>query len=190
MGAAMMSRMSDVARARRTSPAPVSAFSVLGLALAELARVVLALTAAEFTARTRSTSGSIGGHVRHTLDHVEALERAISRGVCCYDERVRGTAVEERPAMAVARLEDCRRRLSALDPALLDLPLALSARIGADGVTVHAPTTVAREVAFVISHTVHHAALIAVLLEDIGRVCPSRFGVAPTTPQREASCAR
>ena len=43
-------------------------------------------------------------------------------------------------------------------------------------------TTVARELAFVVSHTIHHSALVAVLLEHGSRRVPARFGVAPTTP--------
>ena len=111
--------------------------------------------------------------------------------MCCYDDRVRGTAVEDDPAMACARIAACRMRLSALDQVLLPRPLSLSARISADGVIVQAPTTVAREVAFVISHTVHHAALIAVLLEDLGCDRPDRLGLAPTTPVLgPIACAR
>lgn len=170
----------------------MNAFQVLATALDELAGAVRPLTERQFTRRERATSGSIGAHVRHCLDHVEALERAVVRGVCCYDDRVRGTAAEDDPAMARARIAACRMRLSVLDEALLPRPLSLSARISAAGVTVQAPTTVAREVAFVISHTVHHAALIAVLLEDLGLDRPDRFGLAPTTPVLEshAPCAR
>jgi uncharacterized damage-inducible protein DinB len=58
-----------------------------------------------------------------------------------------------------------------------------------DGRTVRAATTVGRELAFVINHTVHHSALVAVLLEQAGRVRPARFGLAPTTPL-EVACAR
>ncbi len=169
------------------------AFQVLAGALDDLAAAIRPLTTSEFTRRTRATSGSIGGHVRHCLDHVEALERAIVRGACCYDDRVRGTAVEDSVATACARLAASRMRLAALDPALLAAPLALTARIDAQGASVQSPTTVAREVLFVISHTVHHAALIGVLLDDLGRSWPERFGLAPTTPAltpRELTCAR
>jgi uncharacterized damage-inducible protein DinB len=168
----------------------MTAFDALAQALDDLARVIRPLTTAEFTRRERETSGSIGGHVRHCLDHVEALERALVRGVCCYDDRVRGTAMEDDPAVACARLKACRLRLTALDPELLQTPLSLSARISAEGLSVRALTTVAREVTFLISHTIHHAALIAVLLEDMGRDRPARFGLAPTTPAQEAVCAR
>ena len=169
----------------------MNAFQVLAAALDQLADAIRPLTARDFSRRDRATSGSIGSHVRHCLDHVEALERAIPSGVCCYDDRVRGTAVEDDPAMAGAHIAACRMRLSALDQALLPRPLSLSSRISADGVTVQAPTTVAREAAFVISHTVHHAALIAVLLEDLGCDWPDWLGLAPTTPMLEpVACAR
>lgn len=168
----------------------MNAFDVLAATLDDLARAVRPLTASQFSRRDRATSGSIGGHVRHCLDHVEALERAIDRGLCCYDERVRGTAIEDDPGLACARLAASRLRLRALDPALLAQTLALSARLTADGPTVDTPTSVAREVAFVISHTVHHAALVAVLLEDMGQARPQRFGLAPTTPRLEPTCAR
>lgn len=168
----------------------MTAFDVLAAALDDLARAVRPLTASQFSRRERATSGSIGSHVRHCLDHVDALERAIARGVCCYDDRVRGTAVEDDPMVACARLAASRMRLRALDPALLRQPLALSARISADGLAVQAPTSVAREVAFVLSHTVHHAAVIAVLLEDMGQARPERFGLAATSPALEPVCAR
>ncbi|MGE0812646.1 MAG: DinB family protein [Vicinamibacterales bacterium] len=168
----------------------MTAFDVLAATLDDLARAVRPLTRTEYTHRDRATSGTIGAHVRHCLDHVEALERALVRGVCCYDDRVRGTATEDDPAVACARLAACRMRLSGLDAELLQTPLTLSAVIDDRGTTVRALTTVGRELAFVISHTIHHAALIAVLLEDFGRERPERFGLAPTTPALEPVCAR
>lgn len=168
----------------------MTAFDVLADALDDLAGVVRPLTTDQFTRRERQTSGSIGGHVRHTVDHVEALERALVRGVCSYDDRVRGTAMEDDPAIACARLKACQMRLRGLDPELLQTPLSLAARLDVEGTTVRAMTTVAREVTFVLSHTIHHAALIAVLLEDLGHECPERFGLAPTSPRLEAVCAR
>lgn len=168
----------------------MTAFDVLAGALDDLGQAIRPLTAGQFTRRDWRSSGSIGGHVRHCLDHVDALLRATASGVCCYDERVRGGAVEHDPALAGARLAACRMRLSGLDPVLLQRPVALSARISRDGLELRTATSVAREVAFVLSHTVHHAALIAVLLEHQGEHLPAHFGLAPTTPVLEVACAR
>ncbi|MEP7310592.1 MAG: hypothetical protein ABJA98_34245 [Acidobacteriota bacterium] len=43
-------------------------------------------------------SGSIGGHVRHCLDHVSTLLTADPATTLSYDRRQRGTAVETDPA--------------------------------------------------------------------------------------------
>lgn len=168
----------------------MNAFDVLADALDDLIRAVRPLSAGQFARRDRATSGSVGSHVRHCLDHVDALERALDRGTCCYDERVRGTAVEHDAALACARLAATRMRLRILDPGRLEQPLTLCVRLTADGHVVQAPSSVARETAYVISHTVHHAALIAVLLEDMGQTRPDRFGLAVTSPPLEPLCAR
>lgn len=168
----------------------MTAFDLLARALDDLAQVIRPLPAEQFARRDWRSSGSVGGHVRHCLDHVDALLRAIGSGVCCYDDRVRGEAVERDPALACARLAACRMRLTRLDPALLQRPLALSARISREGVELHTASSVAREIVFVLSHTVHHAALVAVLLEAQGESLPAHFGLAPTTPVLEVACAR
>jgi uncharacterized damage-inducible protein DinB len=170
----------------------VTAFDVLGASLDELAAAIRPIPTRAYAQRAWQASGSIGGHVRHSLDHVDALMRALTTGVCNYDERVRGTAVEDDPALACARLAACRMRLQALPPSLLSQPLALSVRLTRDGLSAQSPTTVGREVAFVLSHTVHHAALVAVLLEDQGLARPAHFGLAPSTPAPglEVACAR
>jgi uncharacterized damage-inducible protein DinB len=50
------------------------------------------------------------------------------------------------------------------------------------GARLSAPSSVGRELAFVVSHTIHHLAVIAFLLRDLSIEVPSRFGYAPTTP--------
>ena len=44
-------------------------------------------------------------------------------------------------------------------------------------------TSLGRELAFVVQHTIHHAALIAVLLDILGVRVPADFGYAPSTPR-------
>jgi uncharacterized damage-inducible protein DinB len=47
--------------------------------------------------------------------------------------------------------------------------------------SVEVETTVGRELVFVLSHTVHHNALIAVMARTLGVSVPDRFGYAPST---------
>jgi uncharacterized damage-inducible protein DinB len=63
-----------------------------------------------------------------------------------------------------------------------DAPITLTSVPAHGAAPVVARSTLAREVLFVISHTVHHQALIAVLLAAAGRTVPDTFGLAPSTP--------
>jgi uncharacterized damage-inducible protein DinB len=166
----------------------MSAFAALGDALRHLAEAIRPLRDEEFTARDFSSSGSIGAHVRHCLDHAWALERGIAIGEISYDHRERDTVVESDCALAWSRLQRAGVRLGGIGDRLLDRPLTLVSQLHADGRTVRVGTTVGRELAFVISHTIHHSALVAVLLEYADRDVPVRLGLAPTTPG-EIRCA-
>jgi uncharacterized damage-inducible protein DinB len=159
----------------------MSAFSALADALRQLAVAIRPLTTVEYTRRDLRSSGSIGAHVRHCLDHVCALERGIAIGEVCYDHRERQTVVEYEVQLAASRLQRAISRIGSLEDRLLDRPLTLRARVSEEGLEVRVPTSAGRELAFVISHTIHHSALIAVLLEQSELDVPSRLGMAPTT---------
>jgi len=167
----------------------MTAFAALGGALRQLAEAISPLTETEFAARAFFSSGSIGAHVRHCLDHAWALERGIAIGEICYDHRERNTVVERDPVLAVSRLRRATVRLGGMGDYLLDRPLTLIAQLDEEGRAVRVGTTVGRELAFVVSHTVHHGALVAVLLEHAHHAAPRRFGLAATTPLH-ATCAR
>jgi len=139
------------------------------------------------------SSGGVGGHVRHCLDHIGALVQAATRtGIVEYDRRQRGTEVESCRAAAIQQIGELTARLAALDASMLDEPLLVETQIDPSGAMVLARSSVCREVAFVISHTIHHNAIVAQLLagHDVG--LDARFGVAPATPvpARVSACAR
>ena len=160
----------------------------LSTTLDQLADAIRPLTTNEYTARDWRSSGSIGAHVRHCLDHVSALEYGMVTGDVCYDRRERNTVVELDPRLGHSRLRRASARFAAYGDRLAEQPVTLVAQIGSDGASIRVPSTVGRELAFVISHTIHHSALIAVLLEHADRDVPDRLGLAPTTP--DLVCAR
>jgi uncharacterized damage-inducible protein DinB len=127
--------------------------------------------------RAQAVSGSVGGHVRHCLDHVAALVRGFESGHVDYDARVRGTAIESHPQAAIAEMERLMSLLRNIAGYSPDTPLW----VDVDSPDL-APSTLARELAFVSSHTIHHFALIALLLHDAGVRVPARFGYAPSSP--------
>jgi uncharacterized damage-inducible protein DinB len=139
--------------------------------------------------RATGISGSIGSHVRHSLDHVTALTAGAEAGRIDYDHRRRGTAVESCRATALLEIDRTARDLRTLTSSDLDRSLELVAAIDQDGTRLSAATSVGRELAFVISHTIHHLAVIALLLRDLGIEVPPRFGYAPSTPMQNPTAA-
>jgi uncharacterized damage-inducible protein DinB len=137
-----------------------------------------------YRATPSCTSGSIGEHVRHCLDHAHALLSAASRGELTYDSRLRGTAVETDPSAAADGIDRLCLDLEDVDERALQRPLRLRVVTHLDGPATKVATTVGREVTFVVQHTIHHCAMIAVLLERLGIAVPDRFGYAPSTPSR------
>ena len=160
--------------------APVTALVRL---LDELREVVERIPDGVF-ARTPAgrPSGSPGAHVRHCLDHVAAFLDGAPAGYISYDHRRRGTAIQTDRAAALAQIVTLTTAVLDLDPRLLTRPVRLEVKLDARGTTTVVQSTVARELVFVINHTIHHNATLGLLLSEIGTDLPHRFGVAPSTP--------
>ena len=165
--------------------APPLAESGLWRVLDELESVLLEAPADVYCARFASdVSGSIGEHVRHGLDHVSALLTADSSTTLSYDRRHRGTAVETDPAEALRQIERLKCALETWSTRSLDEPIRVTSIVSSSGDAVTGWSTLARELAFVVSHTIHHQAIIGLLLAVHGRTVPERFGHSPSTPRR------
>jgi uncharacterized damage-inducible protein DinB len=127
-------------------------------------------------------SGSIGEHVRHVLDHIGALLHAGYPAVLSYDNRERGTTVETDPAVAMQQIFRLKAALDQFSGRDLGEHVQVMSKVSS-GATVAGWSTLARELAFVVGHTIHHQAMIAVLLAFNGVVVSDGFGYAPTTPR-------
>jgi hypothetical protein len=160
------------------------AVASLARLLAELEDLLIGVDPETYQARfAPGVSGSIGEHVRHCLDHVATLLTANQAVTLSYDRRQRGTAVESQPLAAMRQIAECRRVLDSWCTRSLDDPIRVSSLVSASGETVIGWSTLGRELAFVLSHTLHHQALIALLLAIRGLDVPDRFGYAPSTPR-------
>jgi hypothetical protein len=84
---------------------------------------------------------------------------------------------------AMRQMAECRRVLDSWSSRSIDEPIRVSSLVSASGETVIGWSTLGRELAFVLSHTIHHQALIALLLAIRGLHVPDRFGYAPSTPR-------
>lgn len=163
------------------------AIAALDGCLARLERFVRTLSVEEFTGRDHSLvqsgiSGSIGSHVRHILDHVEAaasVHDAVA-GVD-YDQRERGRPSERVPALSAERIVETRNRLSALRGLSPAHPMQVKMMVTPDAPGVTLVSSLARELAFVWHHAVHHCAYIDLLAHHVGVSSRTGVGVAPST---------
>jgi len=150
--------------------------------LRQLADVIRAMTDGQYrTKPVGVVSSNVGGHVRHCLDHVDALLAGVERGELDYDRRKRGTKVETSRTAALDAIGRQEQELRAFPSRSEKRPLRLLAMVSTELPPVEVETTVGRELAFVLSHTVHHNALIAVMARTLGVPIPERFGYAPST---------
>ena len=171
------------AAGRMPIPAAERPHAVLGRRLDELADVLRQVSPTAYTASSfPRVSGSIGQHVRHILDHVAGLCATARSGVLSYDRRERGTDVEAGVNAALRTIRHLQGALRQFDDSDENAPITLTSVVAHGAAPVAVRSTLAREILFVISHTVHHQALIAVLLSAAGCTVPDAFGLAPSTP--------
>jgi hypothetical protein len=164
----------------------------LATLLRQLAAVVERLTESQYTQKPVGVvESSVGGHVRHCLDHIRALLSAADTRSIDYDHRRRGTAVEASRCCALAEIDELISQLLALPADAIELELSLSAMMSSGGEPIEVGTTFGRELAYTLSHTIHHNALIAAMVKTLGGWLPDRFGYAPSTLKHlgRQSCA-
>lgn len=156
----------------------------LGGLLDDLAAVVMATPPTVYAATPAvSVSGSVGKHLRHTLDHVASFLEASGTNPLDYDRRQRGTRVEVDPAEALSTICRLQRGLERMAGRSQDERVCVHTQLTPAGKTIVSSSTLGRELAFVVSHTIHHQALIALLLANARDLTlPPRFGYAPSTP--------
>ncbi|MBL0870946.1 MAG: hypothetical protein IBJ18_10265 [Phycisphaerales bacterium] len=159
------------------------------------ARVLSQLKASDYTMNPCGpVKSSIASHTRHTLDHVEALLHAVQTGVVNFDHRERNTSVETDLTVALTALDDLLRRVhhAAMNPPTADATWAMSTIFTEGGAPARMLTSPVREAAFVLSHTIHHHAILGIMARAVGAILPERFGYAPSTPSlaEPSPCAR
>jgi uncharacterized damage-inducible protein DinB len=173
-------------------PEPPAVRPLIGL-LHQLFDLVESLSNEEYARKPVGVvESSVGGHVRHNLDHVAAVLRGMRAGVVDYDHRDRGTDVERDRLAAMAEILRLEQELTEFAWHTVPHLVKLTALVAPDRPPVTAVTSPDRELAFVVSHTVHHNAIIGILAKLLGTGLPADFGYAPSTiaHQRSRACAR
>ena len=163
------------------------------VALRQGIELLSALSEESYTKRTPACfNSSAGGHLRHVIEHYLSFLAGTETGEIDYEARARDPMIEKDTGYAAAQLEAIGERLERLES---DRELRVRAECAPADTTTWGVSSVVRELEFLLSHTVHHYALIGVICQLRGQKLPKDFGMAPSTlrylhAQAVSSCAR
>jgi uncharacterized damage-inducible protein DinB len=162
----------------------MTSFTALTTLLDDLLETLVAVGPHEYVTRPMpGVSGSIGEHVRHMLDHVAALVASDGTEPLTYDHRQRGTLVETDLQAAVEQILRLMALVERQSNRSVDEPIQVTSKLTTRGEQVSSWSTFGRELGFVVSHTIHHQAQVALLMAVQGIHAPYRFGYSPSTPR-------
>lgn len=136
----------------------------------------------------------IGKHVRHIVDHLWAFQEGMRTGCVDYNVRHRDTALETEPKFAENALHKFIAWFKA--ESLQRQDITVISEISASHLEqVRIPSSINRELAYLINHTLHHVAYASVLARSMGIAVPQYLGTAPATAsylraQGKAPCAQ
>lgn len=122
-----------------------------------------------------------GAHLRHIIDFYDAFFQGLKQGRIDYSARRRDAQTEKDRHFAMARLERLAELFRTMR--LPDGPVLVRVEDADLGTNPDCwmPSSVARELQVLSSHTIHHFALIAVTLQAHGVTMEPSFGMAPST---------
>ncbi|MEP7013140.1 MAG: hypothetical protein ABJC13_22705 [Acidobacteriota bacterium] len=137
------------------------------------------------------TYTAIGPHVRHVIDHYAAFFSGFDGTTIDYDARQRNRRIETEREAAQIALVDASGRFADLDRGTLERPISVRSNGGGSPEDL-SRSTLRRELQFLVSHTVHHWALVRSILTRSGIPVAETFGVAPSTlryREEQVACA-
>jgi uncharacterized damage-inducible protein DinB len=140
-----------------------------------------ALNALDTSHLPQAFSGSgVSQHLRHMHDHERAVQASLSSGIVDYNQRRRNDPAERDFQVAFDTSQHLRHTWFNAD--LSDRPVEVRSQISVtDHHTLTLPSTLWREVMYLIHHNIHHLAYIKLLLEQKGILLPDAIGLAPAT---------
>ena len=124
---------------------------------------------------------SIGDHLRHCLEHYTSFLDGLNAGRIDYDARARDVRIATSRPFATQTIQSLIARLQAMPRDDKPLQVKMDCDKDAEQPAPWSPSSVERELQYLLAHTIHHYALIAVLLRLQGYAPHADFGVAPST---------
>ena len=144
-------------------------------------KLLAALTDEQYAER-RGDWSPVGAQYRHVVEHGQCLLAGVTNGRVDYDSRARDQNVEQSRLKAIEATTELIRRLAELGGWPENHPLSVQMRCNPDSPEgCWAESTLGRELQFLVSHTIHHFALIKLLLANQPIRLEGGFGTAPST---------
>ena len=174
---------------RMTSETAQPSLALVGAlvgALGKLHALVLSVTDEQYTrSGMKGFASPLGAHVRHCMDHVDALLLGLQDEApdpeVRYDRRERGTRLETDRRHALEVCKDRSNQVQTLECSSLGSPVRVLALVSPDQPETAFESTGSRELLYVFHHTVHHLALMAAHAEHLGISMERELGRAPAT---------
>ncbi len=125
----------------------------------------------------------IGDHYRHILEHYQMFLSGYSDSFVDYDARVRDARLSTDRKFAIQATDDILLKFDLVDDLNRHLRIKMATSKDLNKNSPFSESTVSRELQYLQSHTIHHFALISMILRSQGRRPADDFGVAPSTLQ-------
>jgi uncharacterized damage-inducible protein DinB len=124
-------------------------------------------------------NASIGQHTRHIIELYLELIQGLKNNEICYDNRARNIVLETDVFIALEAIDLIKIDIDKLQ----DAPIYLKAKFSNSSINSIIGTTIFRELAYNLEHSIHHQALIKVGLNELGKLnlINENFGVASST---------
>lgn len=159
--------------------------------LEEIKKLILKLSNEEYVYASKLLSkATIGQHIRHILEFYQSVFNPGNSNIIKYDNRKRNLEIETNSVVAIQIIDEICANLTRN---FIDKQLILEGNFCADkGNKIQIQTTLNRELAYCLEHSIHHQALIKVGLIELERThfIDSDFGIAPATIRYKKVCAQ
>lgn len=138
----------------------------------------------------------VSSHFRHCIDFYQSFLSGVRSGRIDYNRRERDALVERDRSFAITKIQIIIAELESLQITDGEARVLVSMEgesVSPDDRSLWCQSTVAREIQYLLSHTIHHYALVALMLRLQGFEPDEDFGVAPSTLKHwseESACAQ
>ena len=149
--------------------------------IAQCDQILSIISQDNFTDDSKGSS-SISAHVRHILDRLHCFFVGLAGASIDYDARKRDPKIAQNVEVATFVQESVARRIEQL----WQLPfcnelIGVKESVLSSGPEVEITSTLERELVGLITRSIHHLAIIALLVKLFGHQLGSDFGKAPST---------